>query len=208
MCSYKRTEIIITALIIAININISSSVATWEPQRWTCPFSPSYCCDGCRYDAWSWSNLHVMMRKGQEHDTAVEMLTLFSLGLWIMPLASLFYLFIYDHAGPWCCMAFLWLWRAGQLSSCGASAPHCLGFSCHGAGLQARGLQSLWLLGSRAQAQKLWLTGLAPLRCMGSSQPRDQTRIFYTARWILYHWASSEVPTSASYCKMVVIGES
>ena len=33
----------------------------------------------------------MMMRKGQEHDTAVEMLTLCSLGLWIMPLASLFY---------------------------------------------------------------------------------------------------------------------
>lgn len=43
----------------------------------------------------------MMVRKGQEHDTAVEMLTLFSLGLWIMPSASLFYVFIYDCAGPW-----------------------------------------------------------------------------------------------------------
>ena len=42
-----------------------------------------------------------MMRKGQEHDTAVEMVTLFSLGLWIMPSAPLFSVFISDCAGPW-----------------------------------------------------------------------------------------------------------
>ena len=33
MCSYKCTEIIITALIIAININIISSVATWRATK-------------------------------------------------------------------------------------------------------------------------------------------------------------------------------
>ena len=149
-----------------------------------------------------------MMIKSQEHDTAVEMLTLCSLAL--DHAIGIFILFIYF----WPCWAlvaawaFLWLWRAGLLSSCGASASHCGGLSRRRAGLQARGLLSLRLLGSRAQAQKLWHIGLAPLRCMGSSQPRDQTHIFYTGRWILYHWASREAPISASYCKMLVIGES
>lgn len=33
MCSYSRTEIIITALIIAININVISFVATWRATK-------------------------------------------------------------------------------------------------------------------------------------------------------------------------------
>ena len=42
-------------------------------------------------------------------------------------------------------------------------------------GLQARGLQYLWLIGSRAQAQQLWFTGLVAPRHVGSSQTRDGT---------------------------------
>ena len=39
-------------------------------------------------------------------------------------------------------------------------------------GLQARGLQQLWLAGSKAQAQQLWCTGLVALWHVGSSQTR------------------------------------
>ena len=50
---------------------------------------------------------------------------------------------------------------SGAALGCGAKASHCSGFSCCGAqalGAQAsvvveRGLQKLWLAGSRAQAQ-------------------------------------------------------
>ena len=44
-------------------------------------------------------------------------------------------------------------------------------------GLQARGLQQLWLAGSRAQAQQLWHMGLVAPRHVGSSQTRAQTRV-------------------------------
>ena len=37
------------------------------------------------------------------------------------------------------------------------------------------------LLGSRAQAQELWPTGLVALRHVGSFQTRDQTHVSYTA---------------------------
>ena len=40
-------------------------------------------------------------------------------------------------------------------------------------GLQALGLQQLWLVGSRVQAQQLWRPGLVALRHVGSSQTRD-----------------------------------
>ena len=30
--------------------------------------------------------------------------------------------------------------------------------------------------------------------CKGSFQPRDQTRVSCIARWIIYHWATGEVP--------------
>ena len=53
------------------------------------------------------------------------------------------------------CVGFLQLWRAGATLCCGAQASHCSGFFCCGAVLQARRLQQLWLVGSRAQAQQL-----------------------------------------------------
>ena len=64
--------------------------------------------------------------------------------------------------------------QAGLLSSCGAWASNCGGFSSRGA--QACRLQQLQLLGSRAQAQKL-CTSLVALCCVGSSWTRDRTRV-------------------------------
>ena len=57
------------------------------------------------------------------------------------------------------------------------------------ASLVEHGLQGLWasklrFLGSRAQVQQLWHTGLVAPWHVGSSQTRDQTCI---GRWILYH---------------------
>ena len=45
----------------------------------------------------------------------------------------------------------------------------------------------LWPLGSRAQAQSLWCTGLAALWYVGSSQTSGGTPISSTGRWILHH---------------------
>ena len=60
-------------------------------------------------------------------------------------------------------------------------------------GLQVRGLQQLWLVGSRAQAQQLWRTGLVALQHVGSSRPRGRTRVPCIGRWILNHCATREV---------------
>ena len=61
-------------------------------------------------------------------------------------------------------------------------------------GLQARGLQQLWLAGSRAQAQQWWCTGLVAPRLVGSSRTRDRTRVPCVSRRILNHCATREVP--------------
>ena len=64
-------------------------------------------------------------------------------------------------------------------SSCGAWASHCGGFSrAH--------------RGSRAQAQWLWHTGLAPPRHVGSFLIRDRSHVSCFGRHILYHWATME----------------
>ena len=62
-------------------------------------------------------------------------------------------------------------------------------------GLQARGLQQLWLAGSRAQAQQLWRTGLVAPWLVGSSRTRARTRVPCIGRRILNHCAIREVPT-------------
>ena len=49
-------------------------------------------------------------------------------------------------------------------------------------GCRAPGLQQLWLTGSRAQAQQLWLRGLVALQHVGSSQIRNQTPVTCTGR--------------------------
>ena len=61
--------------------------------------------------------------------------------------------------------------------------------------LQARSLQQLWHVGSRAQAQQLWCTGLVALRHVGSSQTRDRTCVPCIGRQILNPCATTEVPT-------------
>ena len=55
------------------------------------------------------------------------------------------------------------------------------------------GLQSLWLLSPRAQAQQLWHTGLVAPRHVGSSQTRNRTHVPCIDRWILNPWITREV---------------
>ena len=56
------------------------------------------------------------------------------------------------------------------------------------------GLQWLWLMGSREQAQQLWHTGLVAPQHAGSSWTRDQTQVPCTGRRILNHCTTREVP--------------
>ena len=95
----------------------------------------------------------------------------------------LFHLFL-AVPGLRCYRAFPGCGQRGLLSSCGAWASHCSGFSCCGA--QALGLAgsscgswawSVWLLVSRVQAQELWLVGLVAPQHAGSSWIRDQTHV-------------------------------
>ena len=60
-------------------------------------------------------------------------------------------------------------------------------------GVQAHGLQQLWLAGSRAQAQQLWLTVLVAPRHVGSSRTRDGNCVPCIGRRILNHCTTSEV---------------
>ena len=60
--------------------------------------------------------------------------------------------------------------------------------------LQACGLQQLWLVGSRAQAQQLWCTGLVAPRHVGSSRTRAQARVPCIDRRFLNHCAIREAP--------------
>ena len=104
------------------------------------------------------------------------------------------------HAG------FLQLRRAGATLRCGARASHCGGCSCCGARalgtwasvVVARGLQQLWLAGSRAPAQQLWCTGLVALRHVGSSGARARTRVPCIGKQILNHRATREAPKYVS----------
>ena len=77
--------------------------------------------------------------------------------------------------------------------------------------LWVRGLQQLWLLasraqaqqlrlaGSRAQAQQLWHTGLVALWHVGSSRTRAQTCVPCIGRRILNHCAAREVLLSVFF---------
>ena len=51
----------------------------------------------------------------------------------------------------------------------------------------------LWSMGSRAQAQELWHTGLVILWHVGSSHTRDQTHVPCFGRWISIHLGKSFV---------------
>ena len=85
--------------------------------------------------------------------------------------------------------------KQGLLSSCGVWAFYCGGVSCCRADPRAQGLHLFWFPGPRAQAQKLWWTGLVVLWHVGSSRTRDQTCVSCIGKRILYHWATREAQT-------------
>ena len=58
--------------------------------------------------------------------------------------------------------------------------------------LQVRGLQQLWLTGSRAPAQQLWCTGLVAPWHVGSSWTRARTHVPCIGRQILNHCTTRE----------------
>ena len=92
--------------------------------------------------------------------------------------------------------------RGRQLSARGVPASHCSGFSCCTGQAQGRAgfnhcgiwAQQSQFLGSRAQAQSLWGTGLAALQHVGSSRTRDQNCVSCTDRQIIHLWATREAP--------------
>ena len=80
-----------------------------------------------------------------------------------------------------------------SFSSCGeqelffvAQASHCGGFSCCRHSLWVHGLQQLWLMGSRAQAQQLWYMDLVAQWHVGLYQIRDLTRVPCVGRQIIH----------------------
>ena len=92
----------------------------------------------------------------------------------------------------WWCVGFslrwlLLLWSTGSrrtgFSSCGTRA------------------QQLWLMGSRAQAQQLWHTGLVAPQHVGSSRTRAQTCVHCIGRRILNLCDTREVPGHLSQCQ-------
>ena len=118
------------------------------------------------------------------------------------------YLFILDCVGSSLLHAgFLQLRRAGATLCCSARASHCGGISCCRAqALGARasvvvacGLQQLWLVGSRMQAQQLWHTGSVSLQHVGQSQNRAQTHVPCIGRQILNHCTTREAPKFVFY---------
>ena len=115
----------------------------------------------------------------------------------------LIYLFICGCIGSsLLCAGFLQLRPAGATVHCSAWASHCGGFSCCGAWAQARSLQQLRLVGSRAQAQQLWRTGLVAPWHVGSSRTMARTRVPCIGRWILNHCTTREVPKYLFYIKL------
>ena len=65
-------------------------------------------------------------------------------------------------------------------------------FLLQSTGSRAGRLQQLWLLGSRMQAQPLWLPGLVTLPRVGSSQSRGGSCVSWVSRQVLYHWSARE----------------
>ena len=95
-----------------------------------------------------------------------------------------YYLFIYLFLAVlglhFCARAFSTCGKRGPTLHHSARASHYRGLSCCGA--QA----------PDAQAQQLWLTGLAAPRHVGSSQTRARTRVPCIGRQILNHCATRE----------------
>ena len=94
---------------------------------------------------------------------------------------------------------------ARELSPVAESGAHYLvvvrGFSRGGARALG-GRASFSYRGARAPVgglQELWPTGFVAPWHVGSSQSRGRTRVPCTARWILSHWSTTEVPHSPSW---------
>ena len=116
-------------------------------------------------------------------------------GSFFLKLINLFYF--------WLCWIFIAVHGLSLVAvSGGYSSLRCAGFSLRCLlllqehGLQAHGLQQLWLAGSRAQAQQLWCMGSAALQHVGSSRTRARTCVPCTGRRILNRCATREVPGS------------
>ena len=106
----------------------------------------------------------------------------------------------------WGCFGFLWLRtgflqlkRAGLLSSCGARASYCSGFSC--------GAWALGHVGSVTAAHGFLSTGsVVVARGLGSPATygiRDQTPVLCIGRWILNHRSTREVLYCAFFLRAV-----
>ena len=61
-------------------------------------------------------------------------------------------------------------------------------------GSRVLGLQQWWHVGSRAQPQLLWCTGLVVLQHVESCWTRVQTHVSCISSWILYNWAPPGKP--------------
>ena len=91
-------------------------------------------------------------------------------------------------------VGFLQLWQWGLLFVAAHGLLIAVASLVAEHGLQAHGLQQLWLTGSRAQAQKLWRMGLVAPRHVGSSRTRAPTHVPCIGRWILNHCTTREAP--------------
>ena len=102
------------------------------------------------------------------------------------------------------------------VASRGYSSLQCTGFSLQWllllrsmgsrrAGFSSCGTraQQLWLMGSRAQAQQLWHTGLVAPQHVGSSRTRARTRVPCIGKRILNHCTTREVPLHLIFMFMV-----
>ena len=129
-------------------------------------------------------------------------------------LNTLIYLFIQAALGLRCCAQVFSL----VVASGGYSLLWCVGFSLQwllllrstvsrSTGFSSCGTraQQLWLVGSRAQAQQLWCTGLVAPRHVGSSWARARTCVPCIGRRILNHCATREVLIVVLICISLII---
>ena len=106
-----------------------------------------------------------------------------------------FFLYLFLAALGLCCCT----WAFSSCSERGYSSLWCTGFSLRWLlfvaehGLQVRGLQQLWLTGSRAHSQQLWHTGLVAPQHVGSSRTRARACVPCIGRRIPNHCATREV---------------
>ena len=106
-------------------------------------------------------------------------------------------IFIFGSAGSlMLCGLFCSCSEQGLLSSWGARASHCGGFSCCGAqALGPAGLSSWRHVSSVVEEHGLKSTGSVVVvhrLSVGSSWIRDRTRVSCVGKWILFHWAAWE----------------